>query len=257
VFQRSDAFIQKLEKDIQIYNFTLVMKGGQLDRDTTYGNSKQVIKEYKSNIDFLPAAVQNPNHLGHVENPVLLESKTTPMIKLTPEEKLQQSVFSFNDVTFGLEICVDHGYKRLVKLQGQFPDKVNAVQVQLKPSCGKIFADESVLNRPNGRQTIAFGVDGLKCYEHRNKDGQFIGAHSEVVIYADGKLNQNIFWKDIVTAIGIPNRGWRYNTTVNELFSTSEWLANPPRIAVYPALTIPAKYPGPEALTTSELLKLP
>eukprot|EP01042_Synura_sphagnicola_P004146 gene4146-5231_t len=160
----------------EVYNTALVLKGGLKTREATIASRKLVIKETISDIDYLNNTV-NPN-TNAVDTSALLWKETKKPTIIDPTS----GIFTFNDVVFGLEVCLDHASQRLVKLGESYPELVNSVQVQLIPSCGMTVQDPSVVVRPN-KSTVVFGVDGLQ-YFNGNK---FIskGANSEVFIYTD------------------------------------------------------------------------
>jgi hypothetical protein len=134
------------------YNFALVQQGGV----TAYGDSgaRVVTKELKSGIDFISTHA-NPGGIlwgdvGHM-----------PSGDPGPGRELQQAnydgagIFDLNDITWALEICLDHGVGRLQR-SPQLPGE-KVVQVQLVPSCGMEVQEFSVVAGDGG---LVFNSDG-------------------------------------------------------------------------------------------------
>jgi hypothetical protein len=96
-------------------------------------------------------------------------------------------VFTIDDITFGLEVCLDHGYSRL----GDFYDKGVAkgdpkVQILLIPSWGMSIGRGKVACVPNG---VVFNVDGGRSDSVvRVFDGAWsCDVHEDVVAAGPGK----------------------------------------------------------------------
>ena len=210
------------------------MKGGLKTREATIASRKLVIKETISDIDYLKNTV-NPN-TNAVDASALLWKETKKPTVIDPTS----GIFTFNDVVFGLEVCLDHASQRLVKLGESYPGLVNSVQVQLIPSCGMTVQDPSVVIRPN-KSTVVFGVDGLQYFNGNKFNSK--GANSEVFIYTDSVKTQITRRPEFSWPV-FPGDWKTYKNdryAYNELFSTSTWIKYPPRLVVYPAQAIPEK----------------
>jgi hypothetical protein len=150
---------QRPDGRAEVYNTALVLRGNK---------AHLVAKEYVSNIDYKPG--QRPGEAyGLVQVKVgreLLELAVRPTAGSrqndpappppplgvpppppapAPDERMGGGIFTIDGITFGLEVCLDHGEERL-KNQG-------VIQVQLIPSCGMNIA------YPH-QNRIIFNVDG-------------------------------------------------------------------------------------------------
>lgn len=162
----------------EVYNFALVQRGG-------FGNDKNlralwarvVMKEYKSDIDFLGGRAGWGPGLqdGGVQHLEVLERDKNKK-KLTRNEVQHRAydghgVFDLAGVRFGLETCLDHGVRRLRShplARGQ-----TWVQIQLIPSGGMAIQPGAVVTQTGG---YVFNVDGtrpgaeLKRVDEQKKD---------------------------------------------------------------------------------------
>jgi hypothetical protein len=210
----------------EVFNVALVQKGWPMTSPCDESGLRRVIvyKEKVSSIDFLLAAANDDLWFdeggvgrkikihGNKDRTVLptegaddllgaspnLPSKTTKWMDKSGGEHTTGSeinksgegggsVFTIDDITFGLEVCLDHGYSRL----GDFYDKGVAkgdpkVQILLIPSWGMSIGRGKVACVPNG---VVFNVDGGRSDSVvRVFDGAWsCDVHEDVVAAGPGK----------------------------------------------------------------------
>lgn len=138
----------------QIDNVAIVMKEG-----TTY----TVTKELVSHIDFV--AQSSPR----VTDVVRLNSEVLPVHSYAQvsgynsadhvpskfqDERMGGSIFTVDGITFGLEVCLDHGAKPSSGSSGRLEHAAN-IQIQLIPSGGMSIGSMSTVSGG-----IVFNVDG-------------------------------------------------------------------------------------------------
>ncbi|EFO30100.1 conserved hypothetical protein [Roseibium sp. TrichSKD4] len=144
----------------ETYNVAIVQKGGYSSTDDQLANRVVIMKENKSSIDYLqwPASGLSDFNTAHL--PALGDASYSKEIN-TPGGGggggfNGGSIFHIDNITFGLEICLDHAERRLVRA---FPQKGQLyVQIQLIPSGGMSIVSSAVAASPNG---LVFSVDGL------------------------------------------------------------------------------------------------
>jgi hypothetical protein len=157
-----------------IDNVALIQKGGEDD----YNNSYVIQKEFISHIDFrralpppppptrgpqLPRVHALPDWNGPAPNARNIEimGRTLPALPPTgsrdllktgrskfQDERMGGTVFTIDQITFGLEVCLDHAKNRLASATG--------VQIQLLPSAGMHFQQFGCITGG-----LFFNVDGL------------------------------------------------------------------------------------------------
>ena len=152
---QSDWLLQFDEDELfrEVYNVVLVQQGGFQDDSTAKENNASIVmKEFLSNIDFIlrPSQGISISQTGHMQPYPSGAGK---------EEQLHNydglGVFKLNDVTLGLEICLDHLTGRL-KSSPQLPG-ANMIQFQLIPSCGMDIRPYNIVAQNDG---YSFNVDG-------------------------------------------------------------------------------------------------
>ena len=135
------------EEGIIMDNFAMVQKGGYLEADGIH--DIYIEKEFVSGIDyrFINGKVALT---GDKDLHVPIKPEVTPNKKGKIRERGPGGcIFEMDGVTFGLEVCLDHGSGRLVKA-----DDKDGVQIQLIPSAGMDIITTSTV--PNA---IVFNVD--------------------------------------------------------------------------------------------------
>jgi hypothetical protein len=174
LWRNKDGSEIKTDTHNSIFNYCLVQKGAGDEPQ-----SRVVAKEHMSGIDFLKDAVSGfklneVNHLhkakdyndkGHV-----IPTKSTPS-GAGNEQKLpgitygDRAIFQMEGITFGLEVCLDHGAGRLRKSPPRAFDP--KVQIQLIPSCGMDINQANVVTKKGG---YVFNCDGyLGLHTHLTK----------------------------------------------------------------------------------------
>ena len=150
----------------EIFNVALVQKGANPAATVL------VYKEFRSQLDFI---VRDTKLLIHEENRNLTPTagarapavniKDAKPVKGSRTSELNKSglgggaIFEIDGITYGLEVCLDHGIRRLGYYYNTEGGKAGhpAVQVQLIPSWGMSINDNNVVAILGG---LVFNVDG-------------------------------------------------------------------------------------------------
>lgn len=152
---QSDWLLQFEEEELfrEVYNVVLVQQGGfNDDSDAKENSARIVMKEFMSDIDFIlkPAKGISLSQSGHM--PAFPPGEGE-------EEQLHNydglGIFKLNELTFGLEVCLDHLAGRL-RSSPQLPG-ADMVEFQLIPSCGMNIKPYNVIAQNDG---YSFNVDG-------------------------------------------------------------------------------------------------
>ncbi len=136
----------------EAYNFVLVQEGGAAASGDD--GARVVMKELLSGIDFISENA-NPGGIliGDVE---YMDAASSG-----PGREHQQlnydgtGIFQLSDMTWAIEVCLDHGDGRLQR-SPQLPGE-DQVQLQLIPSCGMEVNEDAVITADNG---LVFHCDG-------------------------------------------------------------------------------------------------
>jgi hypothetical protein len=156
----------------EIFNIAMVQKGGHAKAD---GKHEWIIyKEFISHVDFIRDTKKNwqkideriisiagtkAQALPTMGSRDLSTLKDVSPIGVGKEESLTgfggHSIFTTDDVTFGLEVCLDHDKGRL-KASPVAPGH-NEIQIHLIPSAGMIITPSCVVGIKGG---LVFNVDG-------------------------------------------------------------------------------------------------
>lgn len=169
--------------NVEAYNFVLAQKGGFGDApDAGPAFAKVVIKEFKSNIDFI--------HIPDAKSGITWErvKHLAPSNRTASEVQRQSydgsSIFTIDGITFGLEVCLDHAQERLKNSINRPP-----IDIQLVPSCGMSIQDNAIVARKGG---YIFNCDGLANHDTKKKPGfsskvKKIGEGLNGAVYAEVK----------------------------------------------------------------------
>lgn len=143
-----------------VLNIALAQKGGYATEAERVAKSVAVIKEHMSDIDWLHArgVILRPDEVAHF--PAVGPGSYALEVN-TPGGGggggyNGGSIFMLDNITFGLEVCLDHAMERLRRARPQTGDFF--VQVQLIPSGGMIIDPTSVATLRGG---LVCNVDGL------------------------------------------------------------------------------------------------
>ncbi|HHJ14834.1 MAG TPA: hypothetical protein ENJ79_10790 [Gammaproteobacteria bacterium] len=136
----------------EAYNFVLVQEGGAAASGDA--GARVVMKELMSTIDFISENA-NPGGIliGGVE---YMDAASSG-----PGRERQQlnydgtGIFQLSDMTWAIEVCLDHGQGRLQR-SPQLPGE-DQVQLQLIPSCGMQVHADAVITTDDG---LVFHCDG-------------------------------------------------------------------------------------------------
>jgi hypothetical protein len=146
-------YVIDTSKPIEIYNYSLVQKGGFGDKpDAGPLAAHAVLKEFESGIDFIEAGNLDGGGIA-LERTRHLAPTNTTRSEVQNRGYDGMSAFQQDGLTFGLEICLDHLEGRLKNSTG-----VPSIDIQLVPSCGASIKASSVVARKGG---YVFNSDGL------------------------------------------------------------------------------------------------
>lgn len=218
----------------EIYNVALVQKGGYSSPEDQLNNRIAVMKEFKSGIDFLQLPPSGLSDAETTHLPAIGDASYTKEIN-TPGAQPGGgynggSIFNLDGITFGLEICLDHAKRRLVRAAPQtgqlFP------QLQLIPSGGMTIESSAVATCKNG---LVFNVDGLG-----NDAMNAYGFHAILnqVRFALPRDDSDL---DDVLHINLTDANSSL-TQVEKVFFVPN--GQTPKIAVFPTQAIPAPVPA-------------
>lgn len=139
-----DKMVKDKQADVEIYNISLVQRGGFTTMRSAHEYAKVVMKRDMSGVDFLG---QNPR-VRHMDKYIQDRSGPAPIPiqrrEVQEREYDGSSVFSYNlgggqTLTFGLEVCFDHHEGRLMAAVD-----VPALDILLLPSCGVVFQEDKL-----------------------------------------------------------------------------------------------------------------
>ncbi|TYL42137.1 hypothetical protein [Dickeya sp. ws52] len=188
VFGTAIGYLKHDDGSYEIFNVALVQKGGYAD--ATKDNSVIVYKEYISHIDFLRLSNAHINWKKPL-NRIGVVGENNNTQKLTPVSGSRdvnsqqinpvgagkelsksglggQGIFTIDNVTFGLEICLDH-------LNGRLHDSPPAAgqyipQIHLITSAGASIIEENVITTKGG---LVFNVDGYATTDINRNIGDY------------------------------------------------------------------------------------
>jgi len=166
------------ENTYEAYNVSLVQMGGMTTREEQESHRVVCMKEFKSGIDFLKIGPGGFTDSSVQYLPACPARSYTKEIN-TPGAAAGGGynggcIFNLMDITFGLEVCLDHARGRLRRVP---PDKGQIfVQIQLIPSAGMSILMPSVATCAGG---VVFNVDGYS-------GGAFYGYHAGACTVARG-----------------------------------------------------------------------
>lgn len=158
----------------EVYNVALVQQGS-FTKDTRLDKCVVIMKEFMSGIDFLDLPPWGLS-LGEVEHLPAMGPGTYALEQNNPGQGGTGgynggSIFMLDGITFGLEVCLDHLARRLLRAWPLAGDLF--VQIQLIPSGGMSIKSAAVATQNGG---LVFNVDGLSS---DRPDGGY-GYHADV-----------------------------------------------------------------------------
>jgi len=156
---------------IEVLNIALVQKGGFANEDERTAKAVAIVKQYKSPVDW-----GDYPDVRYKNDQVAYFSAWPHSYKaeLNSSGNTGGSIFKLDGITFGLEVCADHGMKRL-RLAKPLAGDVY-VQIQLVPSAGATISAQSVATLKGGLVCNVDGADGQTMSSP--DDGH--GYHSEL-----------------------------------------------------------------------------
>jgi hypothetical protein len=164
---------EKYKGKIEVLNIAFVQKGGFANEDERTSKAVAILKQYKSGVDwedFPGVRFKNDDVAYYNEGPHSYEAE------LNSSGNTGGSIFRLDGITFGLEVCADHGMKRLRRAKPLTNEEV-FVQLQLVPSCGATLSPQSVATPRGGVVCNVDGYDG-QTLAHGEDDSR--GHHSEL-----------------------------------------------------------------------------
>lgn len=189
----------------EIGNYALISKGGSKQVDTDEPKQFVIYKEYISSIDFLRDESKDWDNQderliaihGHDDRKVLptegsqdlnsaaqnIAGTTTTYLDEAGKKKEHKiseinkvgygggSVFTIDDITFGLEVCLDHAYDRVWDFYNNYAHAGDPkVQIHLIPSWGMSIGGGKIACVDEG---LVFNVDGPSGSVLRINDGKY------------------------------------------------------------------------------------
>ena len=233
-------------KAIALLNIALVQKGGYASEEERTSKAVAVIKDLLSPVDWQdgPGVVVSENTVQYFPRPVSYASEVN-----TPGPGggggggggNGGAIFKLDDITFGLEVCADHGLGRLKKAKPQAGDTF--VQIQLVPSGGATITPARVAALKGG---LVCNVDGASTVLTTNvaQPAEKEGFHTQLFsVLSAGQPSGLSEMKEIPsTALVIANADLAEVQKVfwlppdNGVKNMEVW----PHLVIYPPVDIPA-----------------
>lgn len=233
-------------KTIALLNIALVQKGGYASEEERTSKAVAVIKDLLSPVDWQdgPGVMASENTVQYFPRPVSYASEVnTPGLGGSGGGSGGNggSIFKLDDITFGLEVCADHGLGRLKKAKPQAGDTF--VQIQLVPSGGATITPARVAALKGG---LVCNVDGASTGLTTNaaQPEDKAGFHTQLFsVLSDGQPSGLSQMEEIPsTALVIANADLAEVQKVfwlppdNGVKNMEVW----PHLAIYPPQDIPA-----------------
>lgn len=160
VFGTAIAGSVNAARQTEVYNVSYVQKGGFRNETERLGKCVVIMKEFMSGIDFLAitaAGLTNTDvaHLAGVGPGTYALEQNNPG-QAGGGGYNGGSIFLMDNITFGLEVCLDHDQRRLLRAWPARGDPF--IQLQLVPSGGMTINTCAVATLGGG---LIFNVDGL------------------------------------------------------------------------------------------------
>jgi len=159
------------DRETEVFNIALIQKGGPSsskppsregakERVTDPNRELIVYKEHVSGIDYLPGSVKG-KYLIHGEDRRILETeKSGESSEISKSGLGGGSVFTVDNITFGVEVCLDHACNRLKNYYDYHANKSDQkVQIHLIPSWGMSIVGGKICCVDKG---LVFNVDGSR-----------------------------------------------------------------------------------------------
>jgi hypothetical protein len=160
-------------------NIAMVQKGGFADENERIAKCVIVIKEHMSTIDWLKigTVVLTPKQVAHFPavGPGNYELEVNTPGQFGSGGANGGSIFMLDNITYGLEVCLDHATGRLRRAAPKSGDFF--VQIQLIPSGGMTIKADKVATLQEG---LVFNVDGLSSAKAATPLEGVRGYHSQL-----------------------------------------------------------------------------
>jgi hypothetical protein len=150
----SQTYNKPVSAFLTTYNVVLVQGGGYTDVADAEALARIIMKENVSGIDFMIYPTSGIDWRTVTALPPLSPPGVGSEMQIVNYDGLCQ--FQLFNLTFGLEVCLDHLKGRL-SASPVSPD-APLVQIQLVPSCGASLQADAIVAQNDG---FAFNVDGI------------------------------------------------------------------------------------------------
>ncbi len=136
-----------------------------------YNNSYSIQKEFKSKEDFI---LNNPSAAQNTVNDYLQTMVNYPSVmdNDNPVDTLLYSTFKCGNLDIGVEICLDHKRKRLLKYVSD--QRIQRLDIQIVISCGMQLMKDSAATKKGG---ILFNCDGEYVIDNNGEPDAQNGDH--------------------------------------------------------------------------------
>lgn len=207
----SHAGTNETSKAARIDNLAIVLK-----EKTTY----TVAKELVSHIDFVTDKAAGITYQVNVRGEALnvMRRGTTsgydsadPVASTSTDERMGGSVFTLDGITFGLEVCLDHGASVGSAAKGRLSNAAN-IQILLIPSAGM-----SIMSFPTVKGGIIFNVDGLTPH------CQVVGGAEDLDIRHDFVDRLGSEWEMQWAYVETPDSVTRYPFSDDAFTDLNDW----------------------------------
>lgn len=195
----------------EVYNISVVQQGSFRGESERLDKGVLIMKEFESSIDFLNISPEGLTRAEMAQLPAFGPG-TYALEQNHPGQAggggyNGGSIFRIAGITFGLEMCLDHATRRLLRAWPRTDDSF--IQVQLIPSAGMSIQAAAVATQSDG---LVFNVDGLSSDQvghgygfHTDlrfvrqrlpTDGDLIAVPSEARVPVNRDLNAltRVFW---------------------------------------------------------------
>lgn len=147
-------------KQVEAYNYYVVQKGGFGDGpDAASAAGHAILKRRMGPSDFI-ANEKTTGGLDPVKYPDPMKIGTFSEAQ-TEDDHEHGSVFTLENLTFGLEVCADHAEGRL---KGSL--RLPRIDIHLITSCGMVIVDKFIVANGGGYVFLCDGADAV-CSELR------------------------------------------------------------------------------------------
>lgn len=204
-----------LTADIEVSNCCFVVEGG-----TNQPSIFSIQKKYKSKEDFILNGIED-----NYTQTITRYSEIPEKSEVKEENGDPYSIFTYQGIRFGVEICLDHGRGRLAHSHKRWNDGL--VDVQLVISCGMDIRPGSVVAEKGG---IVFNCDGEYVLDGRAENGEHCHTMMQIVEQPVSQDNPAVLSEHI----SLDDKEKRSFSYTGDLYPCKTY-----QIHVYPAVELP------------------